>query len=417
MNELDIEVIKQKYIQYKHEHYEDEREMRKLLKMKKLIPSITTEEKWKKDYKRVNSDLANGIYYYNELKKILPEEELKEFVEKVKFNVLKERYVNFKLDRFEDDFSEDLECYKGIFEEQLIGEQKIIPKVDKFDESLFAEAVLTENELLKKVEVICRYQKSTITVFFDTTAMLKAELSRLFVDQMNIEDVNVNRLITACLTYAFKRTNLPTEIKRIKSGKDKDKEFFKSLGFDDEFCQICSEYNRYNESKEYERTNEGNILELVDKFVGLIIHREDRLAFKVEDALDLLDNKILDGVDNKYKHKFIRFINDLEKVEVTRDVGVISFFSNSVNKNQRHDIPRMIEIILKIRDLIGGPVNEHKVMKLEKIEKIQDKFSVIQTLQKMILKLKQKITNMSKILKGYKKLSEGNLDKEESFDR
>ena len=51
MNELDIEVIKEKYITYKSEHYEDEREMRKLLKMKRLVPSLATDDNWKKDYK------------------------------------------------------------------------------------------------------------------------------------------------------------------------------------------------------------------------------------------------------------------------------------------------------------------------------------------------------------------------------
>lgn len=417
MNELDIEVIKEKYAQYKREHYEDEREMRKLIKMKRLVPNMVNDESWKRRYKRVNSNLSNGLYYYNELKKMLSEEQLKEFTEKVKFNVLKERYVNFKLDRLEDDFSSEVEYYKSLFEEQLTNEEKIIPKVDKFDEDKFAESILEEKELIKKVEVICRYQKSTITVFFDTTAMLKAELARLFIDQMNIENISVNDLITACLVYTFRRTNIPTEIQRIKAGKEEDKNFLKSLGFDESFCKICSEYNRYNESADYERTNEGDILELIDKFVGLVIHREDRLAFPVEEALDVLNTKALDGIENQYKDRFMRFIHDLEKIEVTRSVGVMTFFANSVNKNQRHDISRMIEIILKIRDLIGGPINEHKVMRLERIEKIQDKFSVVQTLQKMILKLKDKIINMSKILKGYKKLSEGNLEKDEGLDR
>ena len=38
MNELDIELMKEKYLEYKRKHYEDEREMRKLLKVKKLVP-------------------------------------------------------------------------------------------------------------------------------------------------------------------------------------------------------------------------------------------------------------------------------------------------------------------------------------------------------------------------------------------
>lgn len=59
---------------------------------------------------------------------------------------------------------------------------------------------------------------------------------------------------------------------------------------------------------------------------------------------------------------------------------------------------------------MDGAVNEHKVMRLEKIEKVQDKFSIIQILQKIILKTKEKIASMSKILRGYKRLSEGSQE-------
>ena len=416
MNELDIEVIKEKYIQYKSEHYEDEREMRKLLKMKKLVPNIATDDKWKKDYKQLNDSLSDGLYYYNELKKMLSEEELENFVEKVKFSVLKERYMKFELNKFEDSLSDELQNNEELFEEVLNNEDKVIPKMDKFDKILFAKSIFEEKELIKKVEVVCRYQKSTIDVFFDTTAVFKAELARLFIERTNIETVNKDKVITACLVYAFKRTNSRMEIDRIKREKENDKIFLKSLGFDDQFCKICSEYNRYNEPVDYERENEGDILELIDKFVGLVMHREDRLAFPVDEALDLLETKILDEIDNKYQNKFINFVHSLEKIEVSRGIGIITYFANSVNKNQRHDIASVLETIIKIREILGGAINEHKVMRLEKMEKVQDKFAIIQILQKMIEKTKEKITSLSKILKGYKKLSEGMQEKEE-FDR
>ena len=417
MNELDKEVIKEKYAEYKSKHYEDEREMRKLLKLKRLVPSLAMEENWKKDYKRLNDNLADGLYYYNELKKMLSEEELKEFVDKVKFKVLKERYVKFKLDQFEDSLYDELEKNEELFEEALNEETKVIPKVDKFDTNLFDKTIFQERELIKKVEIVCRYQKSTIDVFFDTTSILKAELMRLFIDRMNIEEIDKDELITACLVYAFKRTNSPKEIERIKREKEEDKRFLQSLGFDQYFCKICGEYNRYNEPENYEREKEGDILELIDKFVGLIMHRPERLAYSVSEALEIMDIKLLANIDNRYKNKFIKFIRSLEEIEVTRENGVITYLANHVNKNQRHDIASMIETILKIRDLLGGSVNEHKVMRLEKMEKVQDKFSIIQILQKIILRTKEKIASLSKILKGYKRLSEGSQEKEESFDR
>lgn len=410
MNELDIEVIKEKYAQYKREHYEDEREMRKLLKMKKVLPSFANEDNWKKDYKRLNDNLSDGLYYYNELKKMLSEEELKEFIEKVKFNVLKERYIQFKLDRFEESLFDQVEKNENLFEEVLNAEQRVIPKIEEFDKALLAKTLLDEKELLKKVDIVRKYQQTTIKVFFDTTSILKAELARLFIEQMNIDSVHTNKIITACLVYAFKRTNSPMEKERIKHEKEEDKKFLQTLGFDEYFCKICGEYNRYNEQADYEREKEGDILELMDKFVGLIMHREDRLAFPVDEALDVLNSKLLDGIDNHYKNKFTKFIEKLEQIEVSRDVGVITYFANSVNKNQRHDIASMLETILKIRDLLGGAVNEHKVLKLEKMEKIQDKFSIVQTLQKMIIKIKEKIASMSKILRGYKRLSEGSQE-------
>lgn len=418
MNELDIEVIKENYIQYKKEHHEDEREMRKLLKMKKMVPSIVNDESWKKDYKRLNDNLADGLYYYNELKKMLPEKELKEFADKVKFDVLREKYVKFELDKIEDDLKDELEN-EDRFEEFLENDQKIIPKVEKFDKSLFAKSVFDETDLIKKAEIICRYQRSSIDVNFDTMAVFKAELARILIEHMNIENLDKDVIITACLVYAFKRTNSPKEIERIKKEKDKDKEFLQSLGFDDRFCKICSEYNRYNENNGYERENEGDILELMDKFVGLIMHREDRLAFSVDDALDLLRNKILQDVDNKYEAKFVQFVKEMESIEVTRDVGVITYFANSVNKNQRHNIASVIETINQIRGILGGAVNEKKVKRLEKLEKIQDKYTIVQTLRKMIEKLKEKVENLAKILKGYKRLSEGtqNKNNDEIFDR
>lgn len=407
MNELDIEVIKENYIQYKTEHYEDEREMRKLLKFKRLLPNIANEDKWKKEYKRLNESLSNGLYYYNELKKMLSEKDLKEFMDKVKFKVLKERYIEFELDKFEDSLSHELEDNESLFEEVLNDEQKVIPKLDKFDKSLFADTILNEPELIKKVEIVRRYQKSTIDVFFDTTSILKSEIARLFIEHMNIESVDKNKVITACLVYAFKRTNSRKEIERIKREKEEDKMFLRTLGFDSDFCKICGEYNRYNEPNDYERENEGDVLELIDKFVGLIMNREDRPAFPVNDAIELLDTKLLNDIDNKYKNKFIQFVNELEKIEVSRAVGVITYFANSVNKNQRHDISSIIETIIKIRDLLGGAVNEHKVMRLEKMEKVQDKFKIIQVLQNIIVRLKEKIASMSKIFRGYKKLIEG----------
>jgi len=399
MNELDIEVMKEKYIEYKEKHYEDELEIRKLIKVKKLVPSVETDSEWKKDYEKLNDNLADELYYYNELKKMLPEEEFADFVDKVKYNIIRQRYIKFRLDKF-DEKEEFADIFNDI--------EKVIPKVENLDKSSFAKDILDENELIDKIKVICKYRNNSINVFFDTTAILKAEIVRIFIDNNNITNVDKNKLITACLVYAFKRTNTPKEIERIKKEKEKEREFLKSLGFDDNFCKICSEYNRYNEIEGYNRENEGDILELVDNFVGLIMHREDRTAFPVDEALDILEFKNLSNYNNKYINKFKSFIKSLEEIEISRFIGIVTYFANCVNNNQRSDISSIIKTIMEVRELIGGPVSIENILKLEKIEKIQDKYSIIQYLEQNIDKTKDKISSLSKILRGYKSLPNNN---------
>ena len=214
MNELDIEVMKEKYIEYKEKHYEDELEIRKLIKVKKLVPSVETDSEWKKDYEKLNDNLADELYYYNELKKMLPEEEFADFVDKVKYNIIRQRYIKFRLDKF-DEKEEFADIFNDI--------EKVIPKVENLDKSSFAKDILDENELIDKIKVICKYRNNSINVFFDTTAILKAEIVRIFIDNNNITNVDKNKLITACLVYAFKRTNTPKEIERIKKEKEKER--------------------------------------------------------------------------------------------------------------------------------------------------------------------------------------------------
>lgn len=406
MNELDIKLTKEKYVQYKFEHYDDEREMRKLLKIRKLIPSMSNDAKWKKDYKMLNEKLADGLYYYNELKNILSENEFKNFMDKVKYDILKEKCIKYKLDKVDDDFFIKLEDDDRVFANELNNEQKIIPKIEQFDKSMFAKTILDEIELMKKIEIIRRYQKSTLDVFFDTTSILKAELVRLFIKNKNIENIDKNRIITACLVYTFKRTHSPKEIERIKKEKENDKQFLQSLGFDEYFCKICSEYNRYNETEDYKRENEGDILELIDKFVGLIMHREDRLAFPVNEALDVLDNKLLNGVENKYQVEFFQFVEYLEQIEAKKNVGIMTYIAQTVNKIKRNDIIGIYKMIKEIRNLLGENVDEYKIMRLEKVEKLQDKYTILQNLQNTISQLKDRIGSMSKILRNYRMLSD-----------
>ena len=102
MNELDIEFVKENYKTYKSEHYEDEREMRILLKLKKLLPYMAENDVWKREFNRVNDNLSSGLYYYNELKELLDEKSLAEFFEDVRFEILEDRYMKFNIGQLEN---------------------------------------------------------------------------------------------------------------------------------------------------------------------------------------------------------------------------------------------------------------------------------------------------------------------------
>ena len=84
------------------------------------------------------------------------------------------------------------------------------------------------------------------------------------------------------------------------------------LGFDEEFCQICEGVNRYSNLKE--RTKESDVLELVDQFGGMLLNRPERIAFKIDEALVLLEYRNLKDKENMYLQQFKGFVNDMEEV-------------------------------------------------------------------------------------------------------
>ena len=55
--------------------------------------------------------------------------------------------------------------------------------MEPFEIHQFAQKILEEKELIKKIKIVCYYQKHAIHVFFDTTSVAKAELARLFMEQ------------------------------------------------------------------------------------------------------------------------------------------------------------------------------------------------------------------------------------------
>lgn len=168
----------------------------------------------------------------------------------------------------------------------------------------FAQYILNETDYSKKMEIVYYMQKRE-NIFFDNSVILKAELARLFIETMKL-DVDENLVVTACLLYACKKNIVSYDIELIKRYALDGANYLETLGFPDRFCKICTEVNRYlgNENRE----KESDILELVDNFGGLVLDRPERKGYPIDEAMNLLENRNLKGIENKYLKQFKEFI-------------------------------------------------------------------------------------------------------------
>ncbi|MDR0979269.1 MAG: hypothetical protein LBL91_05045 [Lachnospiraceae bacterium] len=189
----------------------------------------------------------------------------------------------------------------------------------------FSEYVLNEQNELEKMNIV-RYlqkkmQEKNIYFFYDKSVLLKAELAKMFIEEMNIVEVDKNLVVTACLVMGCKKNNNPQDLTKVKMFAKESADFLRSdmFGFSDDFCNICEGYNRYSGVK---RTRETDILELVDNFGGMLVHRYDRQGFSVQDALCLLKERNLKGLNNMYLDKFVQFVDKME-IETVNDSTIV----------------------------------------------------------------------------------------------
>lgn len=176
----------------------------------------------------------------------------------------------------------------------------------------FAEYILSEKDYVRKMEIVY-YLKKRANIFFDNSVLFKTELAKMFIEDMELE-VDKNLVITACLLYACKKPEEAKELEEIKSYTQKSAKFLETLGFDKRFCRICEQANRYSGS--IPREKESDILELVDNFGGMLLHRPERPGFPVDEAMVLLVYRNLQGKDNYYLDKFREFVKITEGVAV-----------------------------------------------------------------------------------------------------
>ena len=176
----------------------------------------------------------------------------------------------------------------------------------------FAEYILSEKDWIKKMEII-HYLKKKTGIFFDNSVIFKTFLAKLFLDYSNLE-LDQNIVLTACLLCNCKKENNPQDLSKIKSYAKEGAEYLKQLGFSNNFCRICEGVNRYSNLSPREK--ESDVLELVDQFGGMLLDRPERIAFKVDEALVLLEYRNLRDKHNRYLPKFKEFVTEMESVLV-----------------------------------------------------------------------------------------------------
>ena len=150
-------------------------------------------------------------------------------------------------------------------------------------------------------------------IFFDTSVVFKTELLKLFLDNTNL-DVDENMLITASLLCNCKKVDNFSDMNKVKTYAKEGADYLKTLGFDDRFCRICEQINRYSGSEP--REPEADILELIDQFGGMLLDRPERIGFQVDEALVLLEYRNLKGKNNRYLQIFKDFVNRMEAIKV-----------------------------------------------------------------------------------------------------
>ena len=176
----------------------------------------------------------------------------------------------------------------------------------------FADYILSEKNWIKKMEIVFYLQKRT-GIFYDNSVIFKTLLTKLFIDRVDL-GVDKNIVVTASLLWSCKKDVLPRDIDSIKSYAKNGAEYLSKLGFDKKFCRICEGVNRY--SNLIPREKESDILELTDQFGGMLLDRPERIAFKPDEALVLLEYRNLKDTNNRYLEEFKNFVNNMEEIKI-----------------------------------------------------------------------------------------------------
>ena len=233
----------------------------------------------------------------------------------------------------------------------------------------FAEYILNEEDIASKMEIMYYLSKKQ-KVFFDKSIVFKAEIARLFLDYSKI-DVDRNFVLTACLLCNCKKIENAQELERIRTYAKEGAEYLQGIGFGKRFCKVCEEVNRYSNSNPRER--ESDILELVDQFGGMLLDRPERIGFKPDEALVLLEHRNLKDEFNRYLETFKQFVEFMEKIEMTDMTSMTALRRLVKIFNETGELTKFIKKVVyeyepKVDQLIQSEKNGIKEEMLGKIQ-------------------------------------------------
>ena len=185
------------------------------------------------------------------------------------------------------------------------------------EEETFADYILSEKDWGKKLEIMY-YLKKRANIFYDNTVIFKTLITRMFLDYLRANEPNANVddnvVITARLLCDCCKVENSTDLEEIRNYAKRGADYLSKLGFDDKFCRICEGVNRYTIKEN--RPIESDILELSDQFGGMVLDRPERIGFKADEALVLLQYRNLKDKKNQLIDQFVNFVNTLQKIDV-----------------------------------------------------------------------------------------------------
>lgn len=235
----------------------------------------------------------------------------------------------------------------------------------------FATYILDEKNLGQKM-IIAYYLSKKAGIFFDKSVVLKTEITRIFMDYMDI-NVDKNLVLTAMLLCNCKKIDNAQKIGKLETYAKEGADYLETLGFNKRFCKICEEVNRYSGS--IPREPESDILEVVDQFVGLILNRVEREAFSTEEALVVLQERNLKHIENKYLNSFITFVQETENIYI-KEIIEVPILKKLVNlHNKEANVKTFIAILSnkyskKIDNILikAGKINAKELLEIDEEE-------------------------------------------------